>query len=95
MFDMSDIVETRCKDIAEQLRRLRFKTLWTQYMNDELYYMDFKAKVFELINKARKNLGSHQYTYSTFDNGWQWRTVCHDKYEVALNEMINFVFGWW
>jgi len=92
---MSDIVQTRCKDIAEQLRRLRFKTVWTQYMNYEINYLTFKGNVFDMINKTRQNLGSQKFTYAIFDNGWQWRTVCHDNYKVALNEMINFIFGWW
>jgi len=92
---MSEVMQDRVRLIGRWLNRLRFKTVWKQHMSDELDYSQFKHRVFKMVNDVRELIGSDKYDYDKFDNGWQWRNVGHENYDVAYDEMVNLIFGWW
>ena len=77
------------------LNRLRFKMLWNSYNNGIISYAYYKERVFNMVNDIRKVIDFPVYDYSTFDNGWQYRQLCADKYKDAYNEMFNLIIGWW
>lgn len=81
--------------IGRWLNRLRFKTLWSYYNNGVISYGLYKEHVFYMVNSIRKAIGYSEYCYKTFDDGWQYRQLCADKYKDAYNEMFNLVIGWW
>ena len=93
--DLLYTVDKKCREIETELFNLHFKSLWKNHINDVIPYWDFKERVFEMVNIIREKLGSWKYSHEIFDNGWQYRIIGHEKYEIAKDEMINLVFGWW
>lgn len=83
------------KEVSKCLQRLHYKTQWTNYYDGDTSYADFKAYIFETVNAIRKQMGDKPYSYEKFDEGWQYREVCHEDYKKAYQELLDLIFGWW
>jgi hypothetical protein len=92
---MSEAVESTCKIVNKWINRLRVKSRHTAYMNDELSYSEYKWYVYITVNSIRKVLGYEPFSKSKFDEAWQYRCVAHENWEVARNEIVNIILGWW
>jgi hypothetical protein len=83
------------KTVSKWLQRLHYKTWWENYQNDVISYATFKDYVFQTVNSIRRERGDAPYAYAKFDEGWQYRKVCYEKYKTAYDELLNLIFGWW
>lgn len=81
---------------GKMLSRLRFRTAWRRYvMYGSITYGEYKQRCFEIVNAVREAVHNPPYSWKKFDEGWQYRQLCADKYGDAYNEMLNLIFGWW
>ena len=77
------------------INRLRIKSMWKKYINGDISYADYKGYLFVIINPIRKAMGFDIFSYEKFDEAWQYRTMAHEKWEVAQNEIRNTIVGFW
>lgn len=74
-------------EMSASIRRFHFYTWW-KHSGD-------RQELFKMVNQVRQACGLPVYTWDIFDEGWQYRTVLHESYKVARDEMFNLCFGWW
>ena len=61
--------------------RNEFKILW----------LDDRASMIDFFDLARSI--SLDITYHEFDKGWQYRTVLHERFDIAIQEFTQILFG--
>jgi hypothetical protein len=61
----------------------------------EIWEAEDRALLFQLTNEIRIALDLPPYTPRKLDEGFQYRTVFHEDFTVAKEELLNLVFGWW
>ena len=64
----------------KKIRKL-FKSLWEDEGTGMIDFFDLARVV------------SPHITYHEFDKGWQYRTVLHERFEVAIQEFTQIMFG--
>jgi len=92
---------------SDPLRRIRFlvgrwfKPVWDAYVGDKITYAEARQRAFEVCNRIRRDWRNGglgvlpDYSEAKFDEGWQYRVILHEDWDVARDEFANLVFGWW
>lgn len=73
-------------EIINQRVEAEFKEIWG--INDY-------SGALALCNKIRREINTQPYSSGKFDEGYQYRVIFHPDLEVAKDEFVNLVFGWW
>lgn len=81
------ILKETYRNIERNLDRKWFKNLWEN--NGNIY--DF----YELAKDVYYKTFKKELSFEDWDKAWQYRTILHENYKVALNEFINALMGFY
>lgn len=92
---MSESMQNAAKEVSNVITRFRFKKSHDLYRYNYILYSDYKNDVFLFVNNVRKDRGNEPFSKEKFDEAWQYRTMAHENWKIARNEIINTILGWW
>lgn len=80
--------------VRKALSRSGFKSVWTDYINGNISYTEFRAALYLINCKVCRMAGERIPTPEEHDKAWQWTTPGSEDYKTARYEMLALInFG--
>jgi len=78
-----------------KIRSYRLKSLHRNYIEGYITYFDYREVLWLTINKIRKSLNLKEFSEGEFDKAWQYRTMAHETWKGAHDEILSTILGVW
>ena len=78
-----------------KIRSCRLKSLHRNYIEGAITYFDYREVLWLTINKIRKSLNLKEFSEGEFDKAWQYRTMAHETWKGAHDEILSTILGVW